>query len=67
MPITIVCDDCGKKLRPVLWRRAVDAGISVSGLGVTFACTPDGTVIVACSDPCRRHLDLQQRGAASVS
>jgi hypothetical protein len=60
MPVTIACDSCGKKLSPLLWRRGADAGISASGAGVTFACIPDGTIMVACSDPCRMFINIGQ-------
>jgi hypothetical protein len=40
MPVNIVCDGCGKELRPLLWRRGNDAGISAVGADVTFACAP---------------------------
>ena len=62
MPVSIVCDGCGKELRPLLWRQGSNAGISTSGAGVTFACTPDGTIMIACSDPCRRFISIGQRG-----
>ena len=60
MPITIVCDACGKKLCPLLWRRGADAGIGAMGAGVTFACNPNGTIIVACCDPCREFINMSQ-------
>ena len=58
MPVTIVCDGCRKEMRPMLWRRDSDAAISVVGAEVTFACTPDGTIIVACSDACRQLINM---------
>jgi hypothetical protein len=61
MPITIVCDGCGKGLVPLLWRRGNDAGISARGRGVTFACTADGKIIVACSDHCREFISMGQQ------
>ena len=60
MPVTIVCDGCGKELRPMLWRHHTDAAISAVGSEVTFGCAPNGTIIVACSDACRRSIDLRQ-------
>jgi hypothetical protein len=60
MPVNIVCDGCGRELRPLLWRRGVDAGISVSGAGVTFASIRDGTIMVARSDPCRGYITIGQ-------
>jgi hypothetical protein len=44
----------------VLWRRGSNAGVSATELDVTFACTSDGTVVVACCEPCRQIISMGQ-------
>ena len=63
MGVTIICDGCGKLLEAGMLhdRDTLLAAIAVRGLtrGGAVAEGPDGTILVACCETCRRILTAQ--------
>jgi hypothetical protein len=66
MPVTIVCDGCGKELRPSLHLSGNVASVSLMESHVTLGYDRDGTVKVSCSEACRALINAQYEPGAVV-
>jgi hypothetical protein len=66
MPVTIVCDGCGKELRPSLHLSGHAAAISLNDNHVTLGYDRDGNVMICCSVTCRSIINAQYEAGAVV-
>jgi hypothetical protein len=66
MPVTIVCDGCGKELRPSLHLSGHVASISLMENHVTLGCNREGTIMISCSEACRAIINAQYSAGAVV-
>jgi hypothetical protein len=66
MPVTIVCDGCGKELRPSLHLSGNVASISLVENHVTLGYDRDGTVMISCCEVCRAIINAQYEAGAVV-
>jgi hypothetical protein len=66
MPVTIVCDGCGKALRPSLYLTGNAASISLADNHVTMGYDRDGAVMISCSETCRAVINAQYEAGAVV-
>ncbi len=66
MPVTIVCDGCGKELRPSLYLSGHAASISPTENHVTLGYSREGMIVISCSEACRAIINAQYSAGAVV-